>query len=83
MYRVNKIAPDKVLKVPTDSEDRIEKLCEKIRGLCRQQHTPKREAELRKLARELRIAINAHVRMAKSSLNVKISAIAERDPDKG
>jgi len=37
--------------------------------------------ELRRLARDLRLAIKQHVRMAKSSLSVKGAAINELDPD--
>ena len=37
------------------------------------------EADLRKLARELRLAIKEHVEFAKSSLYVKKAAIIERD----
>jgi hypothetical protein len=67
--------------VPASTEPRIEEFCAKIRDLCRTPHTPQGEAELRKLAQELRVAIKHHVRMAKSSLSAKQSAINKRDPD--
>ena len=40
------------------------------------------EEELRRLARHLRTAIQQHVRMAKSSLGTKKSAIVDRDSDR-
>ena len=67
--------------MPPSTEARIEELCSRIRVLCAQPFTPESEAELRKLAKELRTAIRKHVRMAKSSLSVKGAAIAKRDPD--
>jgi len=66
--------------VPPSTEARIEELCSRIRILCAQPFTPESEAELRKLARELRVTIRKHVRMAKSSLSAKGAAIAQRDP---
>jgi hypothetical protein len=36
--------------------------------------------ELRKLARQLRVAISQHVATAKSSLSAKKAAIVRRDP---
>jgi hypothetical protein len=39
------------------------------------------EAELRVLARQLRMAIRQHVKMAKSSLGAQKSAIVDRDPE--
>jgi hypothetical protein len=67
--------------VPTSSDARIEELCARIRTLCCGRFSPETEAELRKLARELRITINEHVQMAKSSLSKKKDAIVKRDPD--
>jgi hypothetical protein len=67
--------------VPPSTENKIEELCSRIRILCAQPFTPESEAELRKLAKELRSAIQKHVRMAKSSLGVKGAAIAQRDSD--
>jgi hypothetical protein len=66
--------------VPSSTDARIEELCAKIRALCRQPFTPQGEAELRRLARELRLAINEHVQAARGSLKVKKSAIIARDP---
>lgn len=65
--------------MPSSTEPRIEDLCAKIRLLCSGPYTPENEAELRTLARELRVAIKEHVRMAKSDLKAKRSAIADRD----
>jgi hypothetical protein len=67
--------------VPPSTETQIEELCSHIRILCGQPFTPESEAELRRLAKELRGAIRKHVRMAKSSLGVKGAAIAQRDSD--
>jgi hypothetical protein len=67
--------------MPPFSEARIEELCARIRDICSRPLSPENEAELRKLARELRIAIHHHVRQAKSSLAAKGSAIVARDPD--
>jgi hypothetical protein len=68
--------------MPTSTDVRIEELCAEIRLLCSGPITPPVETELRKLAVELRDAINEHVQTAKSSLSVKNSAIIARDPDK-
>jgi hypothetical protein len=68
--------------MPTSTDTRIEELCARIRALCSGPIEPPAETELRKLARELRNAINDHVRRATSSLSAKNSAINARDPDK-
>jgi len=67
--------------VPSSTEARIEEIVSKIRNLCGEPFSPQAEAELRKLARELRLVIKQHVRMAKSSLEVKGATIHEHDPD--
>jgi hypothetical protein len=66
--------------VPSSTDARIEELCARIRALCREPFTAHGEAELRRLARELRLAINEHVQAARGSLKVKKSAIIARDP---
>jgi hypothetical protein len=66
--------------VPSSTDTRIEEICAQIRVLCGRPFSSETEAELRKLARELRAAIKQHVEMAKSSLKTKKAAIAERDP---
>jgi hypothetical protein len=71
----------KILVVPTSTDNRIEGLYAEIRALCGEPFSSQTEAQLRKLARELRMEIRQHVDMAKSSLTVKKTAIAERDPD--
>lgn len=65
--------------MPTSTDARIEKIISEIRALCGGPFDPNAEADLRDLARQLRAAIRQHVRMAKSSLNVKKSAIVRRD----
>jgi hypothetical protein len=67
--------------VPPSTDARIEALCEKIRTLCRGPLGPDDEANLRKLAEELRLTIKDHVRLAKSSLIAKQAAINARNPD--
>jgi hypothetical protein len=67
--------------VPSSTDPKIEELCSRIRALCRGPFSEETELELRKLARELRVAVAQHLEMAKSSLSTKKSAIAERDPD--
>jgi len=67
--------------VPSSTDAGIEEIIGKIRRLCGGPFSHQAEAELRKLARELRLAIKQHVRMAKSSLSVKGAAINELDPD--
>jgi hypothetical protein len=59
----------------------MEEMIAKIRKLCGGPFSPDAEAELRKLARELRTVIKHHVRLAKSSLGAKGAAINEHDPD--
>jgi hypothetical protein len=67
--------------VPSSTDARIEEITTKIRRLCAGPFSPEAETELRKLARELRVAIKQHVQMAKSSLGTKGAAINELDPD--
>jgi len=67
--------------VPSSTDARIEELCSRIRALCGRPFSPKEEAELRKLARELRIAVSHHVEMAKSSLSARKAALIKPDPD--
>jgi hypothetical protein len=67
--------------MPSSSERRIEELCNRIRDFCRGPFSPESEAELRRLARQLRVAVGEHVESAKSSLRVKKKAIIERDPE--
>jgi hypothetical protein len=67
--------------MPSSSEFRIEELCARIRDLCRGPLLPETETELRKLARQLRVAVSEHLETAKSSLRAKKKAIIERDPD--
>jgi hypothetical protein len=69
--------------VPSSTDVRIEEIITKIRHLCAGPFRPEAETELRKLARELRIAIKQHVQMAKSSLGTKGAAINELDPEAG
>lgn len=66
-------------RVPSTTDAGIEELCARVRALCGGPFTPQTEAELRGLARRLRLAIRQHVQMAKSSLSVKKAAIAQRD----
>jgi mRNA-degrading endonuclease RelE of RelBE toxin-antitoxin system len=66
--------------VPSSTDAKIEELTLAIRKLCRVPFSPEAEANLRKLARELRAAIQQHVRMAHDSLSVKKAAIDKRDP---
>jgi len=67
--------------MPSSTDARIETIIAKIRGLCTAPFSPQTEAELRKLAFELRAVINQHVAMAKSSLSTKAAAINEHDPE--
>ena len=67
-------------RVPSSTDARIEILCERIRSLCGSSLTPESEDEIRRLAQELRSAIDEHVRLAKSSLIAKQAAITARDP---
>jgi hypothetical protein len=67
--------------VPTDTEARIEEICSRIRELCGKPHTQRSENKLRKLAVELRNAIEKHVQAAQSSLSAKKSAIFKRDKE--
>jgi hypothetical protein len=65
--------------VPRSTENRIKALCARIRTLSRGDLTPLREAELRRLAIDLRSAIGSHLHAAKSSLSTKKLAIEARD----
>jgi len=67
--------------MPAATESEIEEVCARIREISRGELTPKAETELRKLAFVLRIAITRHVKLAKSSLTTKKSAIEARDPE--
>jgi hypothetical protein len=67
--------------MPAATETEIEEVCARIREISRGELTPKAETELRKLALVLRIAITRHVKLAKSSLTTKKSAIEARDPE--
>ena len=67
--------------VPSSTDARIDGICTRIRELCRGSLSPGDEAEIRRLAMELRVVINEHVRLAKSSLGAKQSAITARDPE--
>jgi hypothetical protein len=69
------------LGVPSSTDERIDAICGRIRELCRGPLSSKDEAEIRSLAMELRSVINEHVRLAKSSLGTKQSAITARDPE--
>jgi hypothetical protein len=69
------------LGVPTSTDARIDAICSRIRELCRGPLSPEDEVEIRRLAIELRAVINEHVRLAKSSLGAKQSAITARDPE--
>jgi hypothetical protein len=68
--------------MPSSTDARIESIIAKIRDLCTAPFSPQTEAELRKLAFELRTAINQHVAMAKSSLGTKGAFIKQHDPDR-
>ena len=65
--------------MPSETESQIEELCARIRSLCSKPHTPQAESELRSLAKELRVAIEQHMKMAKSSLLAKKATIIKRD----
>jgi hypothetical protein len=68
-------------RVPSSTDARIEILCERIRSLCGSSLTPESEDEIRRVAQELRSAIDQHVSLAKSSLSTKQAAISARDPE--
>ncbi|MGA8540370.1 MAG: hypothetical protein WB566_12780 [Terriglobales bacterium] len=68
--------------MPTSTDVRIDELCARIRVLCSRPITPPVEVRLRKLAVELRDAVNEHVQTAWSSLSAKNAAIRARDPEK-
>jgi hypothetical protein len=67
--------------VTSSTDLKIDHLCEQIRTLCRGPLRPGDEAAIRNLAMKLRVAIDEHVRMARSSLGTKQSAITARDPE--
>jgi hypothetical protein len=67
--------------VPRSTDAEIDEIVGAIRRLCDQPFSTEAEADLRKLARELRVAIRNHVRMAKTSLEAKRAAIDERDTE--
>jgi hypothetical protein len=67
--------------VPPSTEARIERITARIRALCSGPFKPEAEAELRKLAQDLRAAIRQHLGLAKRSLSAKKAAIKENDPD--
>ena len=67
--------------MPVSTETRIREICAWIRALGGERFSDGTEAELRELARELRVAIEQHVKSAKSSLSTKKAAIVQRDPD--
>ena len=71
----------KIAGMPAATEPEIEEVCARIREISRGELTPKAETELRKLALVLRLAIARHVKLAKSSLTTKKSAIEARDPE--
>ena len=68
-------------RVPSSTDARIEVLSERIRSLCSSPLTPESEEEIRRLAQELRSAIDQHVSLARSSLRTKQAAITARDPE--
>jgi hypothetical protein len=70
-----------MLAMPSSTDAEIKATITKIRMLCAGPFSPEAEAELRKLALELRTLISQHVRMAKTSLGTIGAAINERDPD--
>lgn len=68
--------------MPSPTDAQIERITAAIRDLCRGPMIAEAEAELRKLAEELRIAISRHTGLAKSSLQAKKAAILDRDSRK-
>ena len=77
---IERISACRYTTVAASSTDaRIEKTVSEIRALCEGSFNPGAEADLRKLARQLRAAIRQHVRMAKCSLSAKKLAIVLRD----
>ena len=69
-----------IQELPSSTETRIEELYARIHTLCGESWTPEIETELEQLAQDLACAIKEHVETAKSSLEVKHSAIVARDP---
>jgi len=67
--------------VPASTDIQIEELCSQIRTLCRGHYRPEIESDLRRLAQELRAAIEQHVEFAKTSLSAKQLAIIRREED--
>jgi hypothetical protein len=68
------------IAMPSSTDAEIKAIIAKIRILCAGPFSPEAEAELRKLALDLRILISQHVKMAKSSLGTIGAAINEHDP---
>ncbi len=65
--------------MPASTDIQIEELCSQVRTLCRGRYTPEAESDLRRLAQELRVAIEQHVELAKSSLSAKQLAIIRHE----
>jgi uncharacterized protein YciI len=80
LYRTKPAARRKIEWVPRSTDARIDQITARIRVLCSGPFSPETEAELRKMAGELRSAIKQHVQMAKSSLAAKQAAIKNHDP---
>jgi hypothetical protein len=68
------------IAMPSSTDAGIEAIIGRIRSLCAGPFSPEAETELRKLARELRIAIEQHVKMARISLGTKAATIHKYDP---
>jgi hypothetical protein len=66
--------------MPSSTDAGIEAIIGRIRSLCEGPFSPEAETELRKLARELRVAIEQHVKMARISLGTKAATIHKYDP---
>ncbi|MGD0214163.1 MAG: hypothetical protein ABSB87_13100 [Terriglobales bacterium] len=60
--------------VPTDTDDRIRRLCTQISSATG-------DAEIKGIVRKLRATLKEHVARAKSSLATKGSVIRKMDPD--
>jgi hypothetical protein len=61
--------------MPSSTDERIEELCGEIRALCCRPFSEESEEKLRNLSKELAATIEQHLLMARSSLNVKRTAI--------
>jgi hypothetical protein len=68
------------IAMPSSTDAGIEAIIGRIRSLCEGPFSPEAETELRKLARELRVAIEQHVKMARISLGTKAATIHKYDP---